>query len=124
MSALQVPAFLTFTISILVFFVGSRLNRSVTALSRWNIPEAVTGGLISAFLTLVAYALFDTEIGFAIGARDLLLLYFFTGVGLNARLSDLIAGGRPFLVLLTLTLVFLVIQSVVAVGSTALLGLP
>ncbi len=44
MSALQVPAFLTFTISILVFFVGSRLNRSVTALSRWNIPEAVTGG--------------------------------------------------------------------------------
>ncbi len=72
----------------------------------------------------MAYALFDTEIGFAIGARDLLLLYFFTGVGLNARLSDLIAGGRPFLVLLTLTLVFLVIQSVVAVGSTALLGLP
>ncbi|MBB4186249.1 sodium/glutamate symporter [Sinorhizobium terangae] len=124
MPVVQVPAFLTFTLSILVFFIGSRLNRSVPALSHWNIPEAVTGGLISAFVTLMAYAFFGTEIRFALGARDLLLLYFFTGVGLNARVSDLIAGGRPFLVLLALTLVFLVIQSVVAVGGTALLGLP
>ncbi|MBP1888005.1 sodium/glutamate symporter [Sinorhizobium mexicanum] len=124
MSALQVPGFLTFTLSILVFFVGSRLNRSVAALSRWNIPEAVTGGLISAFLTLIAYAFLGTEIRFTLGARDLLLLYFFTGVGLNARLSDLIAGGRPFLVLLALTLAFLIIQSVVAVGCAAVLDLP
>ena len=29
----------------------------------------------------------------------MLLLYFFTGIGLNARLDDLISGGRPLLVL-------------------------
>nr|WP_225170004.1 sodium/glutamate symporter [Ensifer sp. IC4062] len=63
--------------SILVFFVGSRLNRSVSALSRWNIPEAVTGGLISAFLTLMAFAFLGTEIRLALGARDLLLLLLF-----------------------------------------------
>ena len=38
----------------------------------------------------------------------MLLLYFFTGIGLNAKLDDLISGGRPFLILLALTLVYLV----------------
>jgi Na+/glutamate symporter len=36
------------------------------------------------------------EITFDLDARDTLLLYFFTGIGLNARLSDLFRGGRPF----------------------------
>ncbi|WP_174900813.1 hypothetical protein [Sinorhizobium fredii] len=50
MSALQVPAFLTFTISILVFFVGSGLNRSFAVLSRWNIPEAIANAGIITFM--------------------------------------------------------------------------
>ncbi len=54
----------------------------------------------------------------------MLLLYFFTGIGLNARLGDLISGGRPLLVLLALTLVYLVIQNLIAAGSVAALGLP
>ena len=52
------------------------------------------------------------------------MLYFFTGIGLNAKLDDLIAGGRPFLVLLGLTLAYLVIQNLIAAGSVAALGLP
>ena len=54
----------------------------------------------------------------------MLLLCFFTGIGLNARLSDLLTGGRPFLVLLALTVVYLVIQNLIAAGSAAALGLP
>jgi len=64
------------------------------------------------------------EISFTLDARDMLLLYFFTGIGLNARLADLISGGRPLLVLLGLTLVYLVIQNLIAAGSVAALGLP
>ena len=44
-------------------------------------------------------------------------------IGLNSRLDDLVKGGRPFFVLLALTLVFLVIQNLIAAGSTAALGL-
>src|SRR6266481_8385137 len=54
----------------------------------------------------------------------MLLLYFFTGIGLNARLSDLLTGGRPFFVLLALTVVYLLIQNLLAAGSVAVLGLP
>jgi len=35
---------------------------------------------------------FGVEISFTLDARDMLLLYFFTGIGLNARLGDLISG--------------------------------
>ena len=115
---------LTFTISIVVFFVGAGLNRWIAPLRRWNIPEAVTGGLLAAIVTLLAYRVFGLAITFSLGARDVLLLYFFTGIGLNARLSDLFTGGRPFLVLLALTVAYLLIQNLIAAGSVAVLGLP
>jgi ESS family glutamate:Na+ symporter len=124
MTAIEAPGLLTFTIAIVVFFAGAGLNRIIPPLRRWNIPEAVTGGLLAAVLTLIAYVGLGIEIGFSLDARDLLLLYFFTGIGLNAKLDDLISGGRPFLVLLGLTLAYLVIQNLIAAGSVAALGLP
>lgn len=54
----------------------------------------------------------------------MLLLYFFTGIGLNARFSDLLAGGRPLLVLLAITLLYLLIQNMIAVTTATALGLP
>ncbi len=124
MTTVQVPGLLTFTIAIVVFFLGAGLNQAIRPLQTWNIPEAVTGGLLAAAATLAAYVFFRIEINFALGARDLLLLYFFTGIGLNAKLDDLISGGRPFLVLLALTLVYLILQNGIAAGSVAVLNLP
>jgi ESS family glutamate:Na+ symporter len=124
MTAIQVPGLLTFTIAIVVFFAGAGLNRLIEPLHRWNIPEAVTGGLVAATVTLLAYRVLGIEVSFSLDARDLLLLYFFTGIGLNAKLDDLVSGGRPFVLLLALTLVHLVIQNLIAAGSVAVLGLP
>lgn len=120
----EAQGLLTFTIAILVYFLGAGLNGVIAPLRRWNIPEAVTGGLIAALATLVAYRVFGLAISFDLAARDMLLLYFFTGIGLNARLSDLATGGRPLAILLGLTVVYLVLQNVVALGGAAALGLP
>lgn len=124
MTTFQVPGFLSLTIAIVVFFIGAGLNNALAPLQRWNIPEAVTGGLLAALATLCAYRFFDVAVSFDLAARDLLLLYFFTGIGLNARLSDLLSGGKPLLILLLLTIAFLAIQNLIAAGSVALLGLP
>jgi glutamate:Na+ symporter, ESS family len=124
MTTIATSGLLTFTISIVVFFVGAGLNHLITPLRRWNIPEAVTGGLLAALATLAAYKIFGTEIVFDLAARDMLLLYFFTGIGLNAKLSDLIAGGRPLLILLGLTLAYLAIQNLIAAGAATALQLP
>lgn len=124
MATIEISGLLTFTVAILVFFAGSGLNRLIAPLRAWNIPEAVTGGLLAALATLAAYRLLGAEISFALEARDMLLLYFFTGIGLNARLDDLISGGRPLIILLALTVVFLIIQNLIAIGAVAALGLP
>ncbi|QRG04511.1 sodium/glutamate symporter [Xanthobacter dioxanivorans] len=120
----QVSGFITFTLAIVVYFIGAGLNGVIAPLRRWNIPEAVTGGILAALATLFAYRALGLAISFDLAARDMLLLYFFTGIGLNARLSDLATGGRPLLILLLLTVVYLAVQNVVAVGSAAALGLP
>ena len=124
MTTIVVPGLLTFTIAIVVFFAGAGLNRLIKPLQRWNIPEAVTGGMLAAAATLLVHALMGIEISFTLAARDMLLLYFFTGIGLNAKLDDLISGGRPLLVLLAITVAYLVIQNAIAAVSVIALGLP
>lgn len=124
MTTIQVPGFLSFTISILIFFAGASLNRLIPPLGRWTIPEAVTGGLIVSAATLSLHEALGVEIQFDLAARDMLLLYFFTGIGLNARFSDLLAGGRPLVTLLAITLLYLLIQNMIAVAAATALGLP
>jgi glutamate:Na+ symporter, ESS family len=124
MTSIEIPGLLTFTIAILVFFLGSRLNQIVSPLRKWNIPEAVTGGLAASVVLLIVQDAFGLALSFSLDSRDMLLLYFFTSVGLNVRFADLVSGGRLLVTLLVLTVVFLVIQNAIAVGSAALLGLP
>lgn len=120
----EVSGFLTFTLAIVVYFIGAGLNGVIAPLRRWNIPEAVTGGLLAAVVTLLCYRVLGLAISFDLAARDMLLLYFFTGIGLNARVSDLALGGRPLLILLGLTVVYLGLQNAVAIGGAKALGLP
>ncbi len=124
MQTLETPGIETFTIAIVVFFVGAGLNRLIKPLGRWNIPEAVTGGLVASLATLALFEGFGLKVVFDLDARDTLLLYFFTGIGLNAKFDDLVAGGRPLMRLLALTLAFLVIQNLIAAGGATMLGLP
>jgi len=114
--------FLTFTISILVFFVGVHINKRFEVLRKYNIPEPVTGGLIAAIFSLLLYVLADVEISYQLDTRDTLLVYFFTGIGLNAKFSDLIAGGKPLLIMLVLTLGYIAIQNVVGISGAILVG--
>ena len=122
-SPIVVPDFIAYTVGILVFFVGYEATRRWSILRSYNIPEPVTGGLIASMVIGLLYLTLGREIEFELGTRDRLLVYFFTCIGLNARVSDLVAGGRKLLILLVLTLVFIVLQSGVGVGAAMALGL-
>ena len=124
MTSITVPNFLAFTGGIIVFLLGVQINRQFTFLREYNIPEPVTGGLIAATITFIIYLVFNLEVNYELETRNLLLVYFFTTIGLNARFSDLIAGGRPLIILLILTLLFIVVQNIVGVTSAKMLGLP
>lgn len=124
MNEYQVGSFLTFTIGIVVYFIGVDINRRIPFLREFNIPEPVTGGLIAATALLCVHLTTGMDITYDLATRDILLVYFFTGIGLNARISDLIKGGKPLLIMLVLTLGYIVIQDVVGIAGALLVGFP
>ena len=124
MTEYTVDSFLAYTLGIVVFFVGVNLNRKFQILREYNIPEPVTGGLVAATLTFLVYLFLNVEVTFELETRDRLLVYFFTAIGLNARISDLIRGGKPLAILLVLTLSYIVIQNAVGMSGAILVGLP
>lgn len=124
LTSVTVPSFLAYTAGIVVFFIGVHVNKRFSILRAYNIPEPVTGGLLAAMITFFLYLALDVEVTVELTTRDTLLVYFFTAIGLNARISDLISGGRPLLILLVLTLLYIVVQDAVGISGTKLLGLP
>jgi len=62
------------------------------------------------------------RVSFDLGVRDVLLVYFFTTIGLNARVSDLKAGGRPLVILTACVATFLLIQNVAGMAASSALG--
>jgi ESS family glutamate:Na+ symporter len=123
-SPLLIGDFLALTAGIVVYFLGVLATRRIAFLRDFNIPEPVTGGLLAALATLAIFVLLDVSVSFELETRDTLLIYFFTAIGLNARLSDLLAGGRALLILLVLTVGYIVVQNVIGVAGAALFGLP
>jgi ESS family glutamate:Na+ symporter len=121
---LHIQSFLAVTIGIIVLFVGKRLNERVGFLSEFSIPEPVTGGLLFSVLFGLLYAASGIEVQFELRARDVLLVYFFTTIGINASARDLLAGGRPLLILLAVTIAFMFVQNLTGIGVASLFGLP
>ena len=123
-TTLEVNDFLALTIGITVYFAGVLMTRRFAILRDYNIPEPVTGGLLAAIVTLAIYKFAGLAISFDLDTRDRLLIYFFTAIGLNARFSDLIEGGKPLALLLFLTVSFIVVQNLVGEAGALLFGLP
>lgn len=123
MSLLEpIPAFITMTPGFAVFLIGAEINARVAVPRQFNIPEPVTGGLLAALFSLALYLVFDITVEFDLEERDFFLVLFFACIGLNARLSDLIAGGKPLILLLLLTLLTILAQNVVGVLGATLFG--
>jgi ESS family glutamate:Na+ symporter len=121
---LRLGPFLAFTLGIIVLFIGKRLNDRARLLREFSIPEPVTGGLLVSVVFGLVYALSGVAVEFDLAARDLLLVYFFTTIGINASLADLRAGGKPLIVLLAVTIGFMLAQNITGVSVAALFGLP
>lgn len=124
MQQILVPAFPAITIGIITFFVGAFLTRRVSFLRNYSIPEPVSGGLAAAVVTWILFSVFHIEVQFDLIVRDTLLVIFFATIGLNARLADLIAGGRLLGLLLVMTVVFIVLQNGVGLIGAKLFDLP
>ena len=121
---LQLSGFLSFTLGIIVLFTGKRVNDAVGFLKEFSIPEPVTGGLIASLLIALLYVISDIEISFDLAARDVLLIYFFTTIGINSSLKDLLTGGKPLVILLSVTIAYMFLQNIIGITVAALFDQP
>lgn len=105
----------TLILALVALFIGKGVRASLPWLKRIDLPDAVVGGLLAAVLALIARTAFDIEFTFGSDLRDLLLLIFFSTIGLSAKLSALAAGGRALLILCLATILLIALQN--AVGA-------
>ena len=121
---MEINAFQSFNLGILVLFVGKYLNGKSQFLRKFNIPEPVTGGLLFSVVFTVIYFVLAVDLSFDLAVRDALLVYFFTSIGLNSDFRTLIAGGKSLIILLSATIGYMVLQNIIGVGVAQATGQP
>ena len=119
MSSYEVEGFVSFTLAIILLFLGKALTMRIEILRRYSIPEPVIGGFLCVAVVGIAYFFFDLQIRFDLEVRDWLLLYFFAAIGLRADIRTLISGGRPLAILLALATVFILLQNITGISIAA-----
>ena len=123
MSSYEFGGFVSFTLAIILLFLGKTLTSRIEILRRYSIPEPVIGGFLCAAAVGVAYFAFDLKVTFTLEVRDWLLLYFFAAIGLRADIRTLISGGKPLLILLVLATAFIFLQNLAGIGIAAAFGM-
>jgi ESS family glutamate:Na+ symporter len=123
MNSFVVDGFLSFTLAIILLFIGKGLTNKVELLRRYSIPEPVIGGFLCAAAVGIAYFFFDLNVSFDLEVRDFLLLYFFSAIGLRADIRTLISGGKPLAILLALASSFILLQNLTGMGIAGAFGM-
>lgn len=119
----SVHGLVSFTLAILLLFLGKTLVHRNALLRQYCIPESVVGGFVCAAVTSLLYFGLNIQVEFDLQIRDTLLLYFFAGIGLKSDMRQLLKGGRPLLILLVLAGVFIILQNALGMGVAEAFGL-
>ncbi|WP_022961793.1 sodium/glutamate symporter [Halopseudomonas pelagia] len=126
---MEITTSVTVAIAIIALWIGVHINRRVAFLHTYNIPPAVTGGLLISALVAVIEATTEREIRFDLQLRDLLLIAFFSTIGLSARLRQMLEGGKALAIMLGFAVALLLFQNLTGTlmaliaGESPLLGL-
>jgi ESS family glutamate:Na+ symporter len=109
--------------AVVVLLIGTLVNRRVGLLSRYNIPDPITGGLLFAVLSALVMATTNFKVTIDQSIKPVLLLMFFGGVGLSADLRTLRRGGKALIIFLVILLPYIVLQNAVGVAMAKALDL-
>lgn len=123
MQQIKLDSWQTVMVAILVLFLGRELNRRFRFLNRYNIPEPVSSGVIVSGLVTLYFASTGSVITFDLFFRDVLLIVFFTCVGLSSSVAELFKGGRSLIILLLLSCLLIFVQNGVGMSLASMMGI-
>lgn len=113
----------TVIFAILVLFLGKYLTKKIKFLQEYNIPEPVSGGVLTSLAIWAFYLVTNLDINFDLSGRDENLIIFFTTIGLSSRLSTLAKGGKLLVVLLIIAVCYLFLQNFIGLFFASIAGL-
>ncbi|HMN74939.1 MAG TPA: sodium/glutamate symporter [Burkholderiaceae bacterium] len=122
-SELHLDGYISFTLAVLLLFVGKTFTRRFELLRRYSIPEPVLGGVVCIGIVSAVYLASGLKIDFQLGVRDVLLLYFFAAIGLGSDVRTLRRGGYPLVVLTVLAGGFILLQNLLGMAVASGFGL-
>jgi ESS family glutamate:Na+ symporter len=110
-------------VAVIVLLIGTLVNRRISLLSKYNIPDPITGGLLFAAIASAAWAAAGYTIGIDQTIKPVLLLMFFAGVGMCADLRMLKRGGKALAIFLVVLFPYILVQNGVGLAVAKLLDL-
>jgi ESS family glutamate:Na+ symporter len=105
----------TIVIGVIVLFIGKYLNKKINFLHHYNIPEPVSGGLLASLFFGLLYLVFGVNISFSTHYRDILLVVFFTAIGLSTQFKSIVKGGKVLLLITIFAVIYIFIQNIIGV---------
>lgn len=123
MEAYEIGAFVSFTLAIILLFVGKIALMRYEVLRRYSIPEPVIGGFLAAIVVGIVFFALDIQVTFKLDVQGYLLVYFFAGIGLKSDIKTLLSGGRPLAILLLLSAGYIVLQNILGIGVATAFGM-
>lgn len=123
MNIIQLDVRQTIIVAILVLYFGKYLTKKINFLQNFNIPDAVSGGVLASLFFGILYGIFHIQVDFSLNIRDALLIIFFTTIGLSSKLKTLLQGGKPLLILLAIAVSYLFLQNLTGVAIASITGL-
>lgn len=103
--------FQTLAVACFVLLFGFFASKRIGWIQTFNIPEPVVGGFVAAVLCSIAFVFFETTFNFDIQLQSAMMIVFFSSIGLGADFSQLKRGGRPLILFVVITGVFIVMQN-------------
>ncbi len=110
-------------IGVLALIVGMAMTRRIKWLQKFCIPSPVSGGIVFSLLSLAVYVACGTEVSYDGTLKDIFMLTFFTSVGFQSNLKVIRQGGRTLVMMLVLLVVIIVLQNLMPLGITKMLGI-
>ena len=120
---MALDALTSMLVAVVVLLAGTLINRKVSVLARYNIPDPITGGLLFAILASALFAPVGFRLAVDQSIKPVLLLMFFAGVGMCADLRTLRQGGRALVIFLIVLFPYVLLQNGVGVVVAQLLDL-
>ena len=124
MLIVNVSAIQAVAIAAVTYYFGAWLRKKVPFLEKYSVPSPVVGGgmLVALVLSCLEYFHF-MKVNFDTSLQTLLMLAFFTTIGLSASLKIVTEGGKLLVSFLFVITILCVLQNFLGMGLAEMMGL-